>query len=79
MHRTARKALLVATLITAPSLCAQSYPTKPVRVVRTGPARIERRRHRSHHYSPKLSEWLGRQFAVDNLPSPIPCLYKKPV
>jgi tripartite-type tricarboxylate transporter receptor subunit TctC len=67
MHRTARKALIVAALITAPSLCAQSYPTKPVRVVAPYPpgssadviGRI---------YSPKLTEWLGRQFVVDNRP-----------
>jgi tripartite-type tricarboxylate transporter receptor subunit TctC len=60
-------ALLVAALIAAPSLCAQSYPTKPVRVVAPYPpgssadviGRI---------YTPKLSEWLGRQFVVDNRP-----------
>ena len=67
--------LLVAALIAAPSLGAQStstssgqaYPTKPVRVVAPYPpgssadviGRI---------YTPKLSEWLGRQFVVDNRP-----------
>jgi tripartite-type tricarboxylate transporter receptor subunit TctC len=63
----ARKVLLVAALITAPSLSAQSYPTRPVRVVAPYPpgssadviGRI---------YTPKLSEWLGRQFVVDNRP-----------
>jgi tripartite-type tricarboxylate transporter receptor subunit TctC len=67
MHQIARMALLVAALIAAPSLCAQSYPVKPVRVVAPYPpgssadviGRI---------YTPKLSEWLGRQFVVDNRP-----------
>jgi tripartite-type tricarboxylate transporter receptor subunit TctC len=69
------KALLVAALVTAPTLYAQStstsseqaYPTKPVRVVAPYPpgssadviGRI---------YTPKLSVWLGRQFVVDNRP-----------
>ena len=70
MHcgRTVRAStLLVAALLLSGSLFAQSYPSRPVRVVSPYPpgssadiiGRI---------YSPKLSEALGRQFVVDNRP-----------
>jgi len=59
--------LLIAALLGPVSLCAQTYPTKPVRVVAPYPpgssADIMGR-----IYSPRLTETLGRQFIVDNRP-----------
>lgn len=66
-HARRQRLLLIALLVLPGAIGAQTYPTRPVRVVSPYPpgssadiiGRI---------YSPKLSEFLGRQFVVDNRP-----------
>jgi len=67
LHRAPLAALALAGVLAAASAAAQSYPTRPVRLVSPYPPGSSAD-FTSRLYAPKLSELLGQQFIVDNRP-----------
>ena len=64
-HLTASIAILLAVIAAAPSAIAQTWPTRPVRVIVSFPAGGGTDAT-ARAYAEKLSQILGQQFVVDN-------------